>query len=242
VGSISHWNSAAQSYWPVSPPARAHGAPSRSIYKTIHKSGSTSVSQGAHAGKEHSITIDCGLKPKDHSHAQLMWWTVVRDPIRRFVSGATTVLGFGQARQHQECVTAAGARRFHRAYVGAMLAYDETAARGFRYDMHTGSQANALACLQRAGHMATGDGVAGGTRPPRLTFISKQEQIALRGGLVHPSLLPLKLGKLGAGRGEGKACELHLENLTTPLLRKLCAYYAQDFVCFQYPVPPACRS
>ena len=60
-------------------------------------------------------------------------------------------------------------------------------------------------------------------------------------GRVSPTLLPVKLPKLGAGRGESKNCEVHLSNLTVPLLRKLCAYYAQDYVCFQYALPEACR-
>ena len=79
--------------------------------------------------------------------------------------------------------------------------------------------------VQRAGPLAAADGGAagGGPRPPSLTFITKQEDLARQGGLVHPSLLPVKLPKLGAGRGESKNCEVHLSNLTVPLLRKLCA-------------------
>lgn len=73
---------------------------------------------------------------------------------------------------------------------------------------------------------------AEGAPPPRAVHASGTLLLPhLHAGATHAAALS----------AEQRACVVSREDLGRELQRQLCAHYAQDYVCFDYPLPPECQ-
>ena len=131
--------------------------------------------------------------------------------------------------------------------------------------MHVATQMSALRCAlpqrsldasgsHRVAHSTDGNGSSysgGGGRPGdrpsdgpgRLTlrFVKKLESFPASQGLINSRHLPgYRMGSSHHGAGSNVPCAISAANLSAALVRKLCEYYAQDYVCLQYPLPVDC--
>ena len=233
------------------------GARYASVYVSNHKAGTDAVGQlGSRV-----LRLNATCATADMSLVRVAtWWSVVRDPISRFVSAFNTILTLKnkgrRVMPRYNCSDAAIKARLHRLYLHGMLrSSNSNSNRGdgssgsgrstpfqpaFRYDMHTATQASELACMQRPPG-AEVEGVTGGGGVQRLRLIERLEDVGRRNGSVDASLLPgLRMTATHQGLGTDDNCAMSRDDLTPALLRVLCRYYAQDYVCFGYELPSEC--
>ncbi len=213
-----------------------------SFYAEIHKAASGSVVMAAQGGQKYFLDALCGVGQAKQftdsesnsltamkAQAATLWWTMVRDPIERFISGFNTIHMHPANRQ---LCNATNRDSYLLAYIDGMLRQGAGSSH-YVFDQHIASQATELACMQRPQNSSI----------PRLTFISKLENVTANNGTVNEVHLPsLTLPHVHKAFGKETPCFLRSGDLTSRLLRKLCAYYAQDIVCFQYQIPAACQT
>lgn len=231
--------------------AHTFDAQGASVYVTNHKVGTEAIGQqGSRVLKLNGTctTTGVGVDNAASLAGAQTWWSVVRNPISRFVSAFNTVLTLTKVQRHYNCSNAAVKARFHRLYVIGMMRGSggsggvprPASPLAFRYDMHTASQASELACMQREPEAETEAGVPrSGVR--RLRIITRLEEVGLRNGTIDAVLLPgLSMHQTHQGMGLNDACAMSQDDLTPALVQLLCRYYAQDFVCFGYQLPSEC--
>ena len=213
-------------------PKLHHSTP---VYKSIHKAGTSSIEYNLRVGGRRQRTYTRHLDPEACNVSSLelqapFFFTVVRNPISRFISAYNTVLQLEhelRARGRFENYASCGERLEQ--FVDGMFGDRRLPAKRFRYDMHIASQMSALRCT------------SGGSQPMPLTFIRKLESLPSSDYLLSNTFLPdHRIGQANAQKGGRRQCSITSANLSHAILRQLCEYYAQDFVCLEYKLPDAC--
>lgn len=238
------------------------------VFKTVHKVATTAVETKLRVnGARRSVRVARQLVDARCNASLLLSGTpnpllfsIVRDPLARFVSAYNTILALDQ---HHASKESGGYRCEARLaqFVDGMLTNRQAASRRFRYDMHVASQMSELRCaLAAAGQAASAahdgrlsslptpprqasDSESSHTLFPPLTFTTKLESLLEAKGALSPRHLPgYSIGISRYRMGASLPCALSsTANLSRAIVRQLCEFYAQDYVCLQYALPAACR-
>ena len=243
-------------------PVPLNSAQRTPVYKTVHKAGSLAVEsqlfvrrggrtryliRPGRIGIVHLRSCNepwprTGRTPQSDGRLRVnltladpLVFSIVREPIGRFVSAYNTLLSTETTRARRRTVgqnwarpsTDAECHERLAAFVHGIFSYDEAAARRYRYDQHTATQLNELRCSLSG--------------PKRLTFVAKLEALRSRSGTLSSEHLPsYSIGIAHQHLGGSLPCAIERANLTDAMIQQLCVYYAQDFVCLGYELPPEC--
>ena len=222
------------------------------VFKAVHKVATTAVATKLRVnGARRTVRVarlgaNCNASRLLSDTLNPLLFTIVRDPLARFVSAYNTILALEN--NHHDHQSGSRCETRLAQFVEGMLTNRQAASRRFRYDMHIASQMSELRCaLAAAGQNDPVSSGAQTTPPPGippLSFVTKLESLLETKGALSGQHLPgYSIHPSRCRMGGSLPCALSsTANLSRAVIRQLCEYYAQDYVCLQYALPVECRA